>query len=136
MSRGPGVIQRFVLMHLGALQGEWCPTPDLAAAYALAAGVPLVERQGRLNWHRFRSAPRSVEESVYRAVRTLADRRTIETKGNGYGLFMDARHSGLPGWFTCARDPSFPDPGWVMRRREECDRPWRERCRTPLISVA
>jgi len=41
MSRGPGRVQRYIRGHLAALKGDWCPAPDLAAAYAIAVGIPL-----------------------------------------------------------------------------------------------
>jgi len=133
MSRGPGAVQRLVLGHLAALEGEWCPAPDLAVACALSSGIRLELRHGRRTYQRsIPYAPRAAEESVYRAARMLADRGLITWSRNGYGLYMDSAYGDLPPWLYCYRDPSFPDPAqWPPPGGAE----WRTRCRTP-VSVA
>jgi hypothetical protein len=121
-----------VTEHLAALEGQWCPAPDLAAAYALASGVPLEIRHGRRDYQRaIPYAPRAAEEAVYRACRVLADSGVITWSRNAYGLFMDSHYRRFPPWRYCYRDPSFPATEWPPPGGES----WRERCRTPL-SVA
>lgn len=133
MSRGPGRVQRFVTGHLAALEGEWCPAPDLAVAYALASGVPLEMRHGRRDYQRaIPYAPRPTEEAVYRACRVLADSGVISWSRNAYGLFMESYYRQFPPWRYCYRDLSFPAREWPPPGGES----WRERCRTPLSVAA
>jgi hypothetical protein len=130
MSRGPGRVQRYIRGHLAALKGDWCPAPDLAAAYAIAVGIPLELRRGRRVCQRaIPYAPRSVESAVYRAVTSMPG---IEWSRNSYGLFMDSAYIEYPPWLYCYRDASFlTRPEWPPLRGAE----WREQCRTP-VSVA
>jgi hypothetical protein len=127
MSRGPGRIQRYILAHLAALEGQWCPAPDLAAAYARAAGIPLEARHGRRYYQRaIAYAPRAVESAVYRAASGLTG---LAWSRNKWGLYYDCGYHDLPPWLYCYRDASFPrPPQWPPAGGTA----WRARCRTPV----
>jgi hypothetical protein len=113
VSRGPGRVQRFVLAHLAALEGNGCPGPDIAVAYAVASCIPLEMRRGRRDYQRaIPYAPRPTEEAVYRACRVLADRGVITWSRNAYGLFMEPHYARFALWLHCYRDPSFPAQSW------------------------
>ena len=127
MSGGPGRVQRYILAHLAALDGDWCPAPDLAAAYAMAAGIPLEVRHGRRYYqYAIGYAPRPAESAVYRAASGLAG---IAWSCNRRGLYYDSYYSDLPPWRYCYRDASFPaPPQWPPTGGAA----WRVRCRTPV----
>jgi hypothetical protein len=101
--------------------------PDLAAAYAQAAGIPLEFRHGRRAYQlAIGYAPRAVESAVYRAASQLEG---IAWSRNRWCLYYDTGYIQFPPWLFCYRDPAFPaPPHWPPAG----DVAWRRRCRTPV----